>query len=114
MPMTKSTVPENATPTPGPWTLEESTPGDGHHFIRGADGSYVVYPDDGWNSDYRDYATRLANARLIAAAPEMLAALKALVGEVELKNNLSDEGAWSGCDQMERARAAIANAEGAK
>jgi hypothetical protein len=64
--------------TPGPWTLEESTPGQGFHEIRGSDGSCVVAPDDGWDSNYRDYDARLANARLIAAAPDLLSALKEL------------------------------------
>ncbi len=62
--------------TPGPWRLERSTPGQGYHCILAANDAYVIGPDDGWNASYRDYDERLANANLIAAAPELLAALK--------------------------------------
>ena len=53
-----------------------------------------------------------ANARLIAAAPDLLAAIKALMAEVERRDNPSDEGCSSDCDQMDAAKAAVAKAEG--
>ena len=118
--------------TPGPWTIEESMPGDGHHFIHGADGTCVLCPDDGWNSNYRDYDSRLANARLIAAAPELLDCCKelrdALAGAMRvmvahacaegdaLTEDFVSEIARLGISDGigVRADAAIANAEGAK
>ena len=89
--------------TPGPWTLETGTPGDGHHYIQGADGSDVVSTDDGWNNNYRNYDERLANARLIAAAPELLVACRAALNDRMFKE-------WPGIATM--LMAAISKAEG--
>jgi len=58
------------------------------------------------------FAEAEANARLIAAAPDLLAALKALVVGVERDDNPSDQGHCEHSDEMNAARAAIAKAEG--
>ena len=88
---------------PGPWTVEEIL--DSRTFdaecaqVRlvhapGGDIAYVAhYSTDG------DVARQTANARLIAAAPEMLAMLKRVLGSQ-----------WTGDD----VRAVIAKAEGRK
>ena len=55
--------------TPGPWTV---TPKGSKHFIDGPDGLTVAY------LDRPGERPSLANARLIAAAPELLAALNYL------------------------------------
>jgi hypothetical protein len=53
----------------------------------------------------------LANARLIAAAPDLLAALKLLMTETELSGNAgSKDYGWPAC--VVASRAAIAKAEG--
>jgi hypothetical protein len=91
--------------TPGPWTY----PGGTGNLIGGPDrlrvadlGGLERSPDE-----------RQANARLISAAPDLLAACKALVREVLY---LRDEGTLpAGVDNhptMKSARAAILKAEG--
>jgi hypothetical protein len=61
-----------------------------------------------------DAITAEANARLIAAAPDLLAALKALVVETERRDNPGDEGVSSDAEEMDAARSAIAKAEGSQ
>jgi len=58
--------------TPAPWTLEYSTYDvNGVNWeVEGADGSHIAQNNLGGN----DRETELANARLIAAAPELLEA----------------------------------------
>lgn len=89
--------------TPGPWTFEKVTkptryfevhiPGD-HPIAVGRSGG----PDD-------VHACDEANARLVAAAPEMLEALKAVDGYFE--PNPKGVPAW-----LKQVRAAIAKADG--
>lgn len=50
-----------------------------------------------------------SNARLIAAAPDMLAALKEMVDEAD---GISREHGWPLASRLDRARAAIAKATG--
>lgn len=58
--------------TPGPWTLEA-----GRTFQTGSGEFYLSYGKDRHgNPKFRDFCELDANARLIAAAPEMLAALE--------------------------------------
>src|SRR5215472_15289819 len=51
-----------------------------------------------------------ANARLIAAAPELLAALKAIQHNAQVMNQAEPNRVWSAVDDI--ARSAIAKAEG--
>ncbi len=88
--------------TPGPWKCDLSDDHGGVYSIAG--------PDDEYGAATLELSEE--NARLIAAAPDLLTALKALVLEVELKDNPSDEGASEHCEQMDAARSAIAKAEG--
>lgn len=59
--------------TPGPWALD----GDNIHCsIIGPDGEFVVAGEcDGWMVPFECRDEGMANARLIAAAPEMYEAL---------------------------------------
>lgn len=98
--------------TPGPWTLETVRTQSGQcHKIgpfparRGGDGErhaclYADYPSAHNPADIE----LLANARLISAAPELLAALERLITERKL--GLASVGAW------ETARSVIAKARG--
>lgn len=101
--------------TPGPWFVEEPNldPEYGEMekttwSIRapGTNGfiSFELATLSGWNPDKDDY-----DARLIAAAPELLEALQGLVKAV---SDGYSEGIYA--DQMIAARAAIAKALGEK
>ena len=89
---------------PGPWSVE--TKGS-RHFIDGADELTVAYVD---RAGVRERQTYEANAQLIAAAPDLLEALKRLIGEH------ADLGQVDLCgeerDAIEQAREALAKAEG--
>ena len=76
-------------PTPGPW---ESYRWD---VVCGADGAYVA----GTQADFRSIGESAANCRLIAAAPDLLEALKLLTEEGDPRGAVL-------------ARVAIAKAEG--
>ena len=90
--------------TPGPWHIGVRT------FHAGRD----VYGPKGEPVAVADQELTLpeesaANARLIAAAPDLLAALEALVGEADLGEvDLDDDDRA----KLEQARAAIAKATG--
>lgn len=101
------------TPTAGPWRDEAVTddmalrmrgPLPQDDVVIGADGTVV-----GFVYDYADRTA--ANARLIAAAPELLAALKALVENTISCDNPSDQGVSSGSAVVVAAQAAILKAE---
>ncbi len=64
---------KHATHTPGPWQIEDCTPGEstGLRFEVGTKDSVIARTTDGWKEAH-------ANARLIAAAPELLAQCKFL------------------------------------
>ena len=91
--------------TPGPWAMPDS--GQGRISKVGANG--------GWDgliatADCGDYARSkvegLANARLIAAAPELLEALK------DMLDNHEDACTGYGEGAADKARAALAKATG--
>jgi len=97
--------------TPGPWVIDHETRPveicvvyhtnhpNSFVYIRGALGY--------WDADKDE---NMANAKLIAAAPELLEALQLMVGTF-----LDTEGSHSQCedDATDVARAAIAKATGA-
>jgi len=94
--------------TPGPWQVIEDNHDDyeeGHIAIEadeaGRDVAVVVSTNPESQVDLSP--EEWANARLIAAAPELLEALRLLV---MLDQSSIDDGDW------QRARAAIAKAEG--
>ena len=94
----------NAKHAPGPWTAQRLA-------IVASDRSFVgrVYP---WCADPQDAECAEANARLIAAAPELLEALEETLTaginwyETATKSDASELGF------VVRARAAIAKAKG--
>ena len=86
--------------TPGPWIAEQQI---------NQDGKSLPMFDIWTNSDKPKYIGEMpigSNARLIAAAPDLLAALFELLAESEEFHNPNTEG-WN------MARAAIAKATGA-
>lgn len=84
--------------TPGPWRVH---PEDVEKVIQSSQGVAVM------SGMLRDTIEREANARLIASAPDLLAALKCCLVALEtIPAELRDPG------QMLMARAAIARAEG--
>ena len=86
--------------TPGPWVVGR-TLADGTACIVG-DGDSVVCTFDGRSHPEAD-------AALIASAPDLLAALKDVVGWVPGSSAFFTDGSSAA---VERARAAIAKAEG--
>lgn len=100
--------------TPGPWIVIHESRAQSRWIVGDNEGGSIAdcEPPGPWIS--RDEAD--ANARLIAAAPEMLEALQALVAQIldyEKVNNLSPNPGRKYCwDNTERAVAAIAKATG--
>ena len=92
--------------TPGPWALCQAN--DGRMSIRaGIDGDDSVLSLAAFQRD--------ADARLIAAAPELLEALQAILNVEGAAIAGSRLGAWQGLDakyHFDKVRAAIAKAEG--
>jgi hypothetical protein len=87
--------------TPGPWT----------HKATAGDHDFAVYPE----ATGRDLALvrdfNEANARLIAAAPEMLEALRDMLADLDM-HGIALLGLDRGPGAMDKARAAIAKAQG--
>lgn len=99
--------------TPGPWvviddrqvvTLAVCHPGRTYGYGCGND--FVCDLNDGEYHQYRNDKEQAANARLIAAAPDLLEALKGLCRQGITSTAADWDTAWS------TARAAIAKAEG--
>ena len=95
--------------TPGPWWVYN----EGSRFPgieARLNGSVVVYGNDKEIEGVkgRTHAEALANARLIAAAPELLAALEMVLEYAE--DCAADRGERPGC--IDHARSAVAKAKG--
>lgn len=111
--MTKALQPEQRQYTPGPWIRsgrdEPVWPAD-QSIGSPSENSIVA------TVRFQEDGTHIANAHLIAAAPDMLAALKALVSDIleyERVNNLAPNPGKQDCWQsVTHAKAAIAKAEG--
>lgn len=79
--------------TPGPWTLDTERTDDGTYFIQNSFGreGFAVAEVYGLQGDPESHA----NARLIAAAPEMLAALRTALALMDgATPDPNDGGAW--------------------
>jgi hypothetical protein len=104
--------------TPGPWKATESDPAEGAHVF------WITAPQGcGPNNGEVDITTmhgnKPANARLIAAAPELLEALRYAEKGLALANTqaleqLKERNEYESIFQapLDAARAAIAKAEG--
>ena len=84
------------TPTSGPWTIDER-----YH------GSYAIEPNVAWlgASSSHQNGENLANAQLIAAAPDLLEALQEMT-------RFCETGDYDGKDPLDVALQAIAKAKG--
>ena len=94
--------------TPGPWSLSASFDRVERRVQHGDNPPLVWGIASGINSAHPDYmprAEQIANARLIAAAPELLAALEALCEDKYLADPIN-------ADRMRAAREAIAKDTG--
>ncbi len=96
--------------TPGPWQYHIGRGSSPRLHIQTAAGYQIAStPEIG---DYVPEAdARKANARLIASAPDLLAALREMLREFEPADPGSADGV-SDCDAIILARQAIARAEG--
>lgn len=98
------------THTPGPWTANPA------RFVAGANGDVAIVNDH--HSliavAYVRNGEEQANARLIAAAPDLLAACRAVAG-MEQRARAGEYIDWTsnGNEAIQLVRAAIAKAEGA-
>lgn len=113
-------VSESAAFTPGPWELTEADDAEylirmGTHLVRGGrkaphhEISYAhgIYVDDDYPEAQDEYAEATANARLIAAAPELFEALESLLPCVGSPVPLPDTA-----ERVRHAVAALAKALG--
>ena len=85
-----------ATHTPGPWSIE-------------AVKDYMRPHDTGIDSEIPE---SIANAHLIAAAPEMLEALRAMVARGPFMDQRATAEGLANCEALAKARHAIRQAEG--
>lgn len=95
--------------TPGPWTTkcEHAQPDDRRVIYGGPNGYHVAYAAD-FNRFDRD-AEADANARLIAAAPEMRDELLAALAEHAAEQHMGSDCPCAICD---RRRALLATIDG--
>jgi len=105
--------------TKGPWKLQRSH--DSHWRERyyaiwtdeGGEGDRPIASVDGDNAVWLEPGADFANARLIAAAPELLEALKTMLkGDQMGEGECQRTGFPRLCERWDMARSAIAKAEG--
>lgn len=103
----------NTKHTPGPWCVWESQQGHGPTVIQGAAPDYSK-PFRGYSiaTPYLVAGQQMANARLIAAAPELLEACKAMAEILSRYPSRDPNGEIWGNMVPEIAKAAIQKAEG--
>lgn len=96
--------------TPGPWVVGGASGNEGEAREIVAASRTIAWSASTWDEDEGDVVTEEddANAHLIAAAPDLLAALKELVDYDEGSN----EPGEFGYEILQRCKAAIAKAEG--
>lgn len=100
--------------TPGPWQYvrENGSPTTGPHMIKGAIPGYLAEVRDCGSGDVE------ANARLIAAAPDLLEALKGVLAIVSDSQGVAgyhlngNTAEWDEFDEVDAAIDAIAKATG--
>jgi len=106
----------NTNHTPGPWTIAgvSGNPHEGHVIESdSADGRTIAWTCNSLDNNGEECISQedIANARLIASAPELLQALENLVASIENVDFSSHAGVY---DQIPwaQAEAAIAKAKG--
>ena len=97
----------SAAHTPGPWTAGPSSTGMTGRVIWSPEG-VVVGDVCGTRLDELRGENRMANARLIAAAPDLYAAARKAFAEV---SELWANGRYDGLETIEALRAALAKVE---
>lgn len=108
--------------TPGPWRVAEEPSKDRNssrtrvYVVRAEQTPFGTRPAVATvGTSLHDYETEEANARLIAAAPDLLAALRALTATARTFRNVpQDEQEWTPLDDeaLDASFAAIAKALG--
>lgn len=98
------------THTPGPWELDESLRGNSYTAISGEDWIELATVVTRMKSSDEYSPEGLANARLIAAAPELLAALEDMFALFADHAQYDEDGHEAAAVAV--ARAAIAKAKG--
>ena len=98
---------KHATITPGPWMIEDCTPGEstGLRFEVGTKDSVIARTTDGWEE-------ARANARLIAAAPELLEQCREFEKCLTHLINSGDSGADLERDKLREVLAKVEGGEG--
>lgn len=94
--------------TRGPWELDESLRGNSYTAISGEDWIELATVVTRMQSGTEDSPEGLANARLIAAAPELLEALELARDHLEVCNHEGEED-----EALAQINAAITKAKGA-
>lgn len=99
--------------TPGPWKIFD----EGDHFpgIDADEMTIILWGNEDENVGVQGHSKdeRLANARLIAAAPELLECLVWAMREGRLSYSARTSSNRAHCDAIDRAKAVIAKATGA-
>ena len=95
---------EKVTQTPGPRSVEDCTPGEstGLRFAINSKDNVIARTTDGWKEAQ-------ANARLIAAAPEMLEMCKLLE---ECMETIDGKDGYDASYELAKVRAVLAKVEG--
>jgi hypothetical protein len=102
--------------TPGPWKLNTARMGDkllDWHIAADPHGSSLPVCLSDKYSEFRNAEQEIANAHLIAAAPELLEALKdavSMLDDLKFRSDADQEGAVT--EQIREANSAIAKATG--
>jgi hypothetical protein len=98
--------------TPGPWVVQYDEIDGTPRAIKTADGEHVTFVDGSRYVDEIDDPEAAANARLIAAAPEMLTALKQAEAALAVTASYRAPDMKRQQAALEAVRAAIAKATG--
>lgn len=102
-----------ASHTPGPWIVSQGTIGRYRVYrLNERRWEFVATAEPMVSGDERSAAVREADARLIAAAPELLEALEGIEQAWVVGHLRREEPTARGRAALERARAAIAAAKG--
>jgi hypothetical protein len=102
--------------TPGPWTVNKDRRGAGKLYVREAKLSAVAGATAGRAvaqvTAVVGFEEQFANADLIAAAPELLSALAALLPHASEALRVASEDGWAAnAEEANRVRGAILDAE---